>query len=289
MGPESLPRELKEFCEFHVGQINSFSPASGGCINNGGRVVGQNGRAFLKWNSAAEFPGMFVAEAKGLDELKKADGCRVPEVIATYEGDLNDALLLEYIEPGRPSAHDWFNFGYQLAHIHQATSEKFGLDQANYMGSLIQSNQWHDEFPAFFRNERLKPQIELARRNGYLNSTDLKQFDKVFAWLEGEMAGELPVLVHGDLWSGNAMFSKDSEPVLIDPAVSYSSRHADLAMTTLFGGFPEEFYEGYQEQFILESDVRIIWDVMNLYPLLIHVNLFGSGYLSQTRQILGMF
>jgi fructosamine-3-kinase len=232
---------------------------------------------------------MFIAEAKGLAELKQANSCRTPDVLAVYEGDPNDALLLEYIEPGRPSRGDWFRFGSQLAHLHQTSTETFGLDHSNYMGSLRQSNQQHESFPEFFRNERLEPQIKLALKKGVLNGNDLEYFDKIYSWLEREMNDELPALVHGDLWSGNAMFSTEGEGVLIDPAVSYSSRHADLAMTTLFGGFPDEFYQGYQEQFTMESNVKIIWDVLNLYPLLIHVNLFGSGYLSQTRQILRMF
>ncbi len=287
MSLHALTRELKEFCESHLGALISFSPASGGCINNGGRVAGTGGEAFLKWNNSSRFPGMFLAEAKGLAELKTAKSCRIPEVLATFEGDEHDALLLEYIESGNGTAKDWRRFGIELAEIHSVGAEKFGLDHDNYMGSLQQSNRTHETFAEFFRQERLLPQIALAK--SHLNAADLDHFQRVMDWIEKEMKDETPSLVHGDLWSGNAMFSSDGDPVLIDPAVSYSSRHVDLAMTTLFGGFPDAFYEGYQSHTPLVSEVRVFWDVLNLYPLLIHVNLFGSSYLAQTRQILGMF
>jgi len=281
-----LSDEIRIFCERHIGSIKEFKPVGGGCINHGGHVFGAGGDAFLKWNDARKYPHMFYAEEAGLEWLHKADACRVPEVIGVFEGEQHSGILLEWIDPGHADEERWAQFGRDLAKMHQLTGNIFGLDHSNYMGSLQQQNNGHVGFSDFFREERLKPQIRMAVDNGFLQSSDFAGFERIFSWLEENMNDELPVLVHGDLWSGNAMIDANGKGVLIDPAVSFSSRHVDLAMTTLFGGFNGSFYAGYGEVYPFPIDHQRIWDVMNLYPLLVHVNLFGASYLSQTRQIL---
>ncbi len=281
-----LRDEIKVFCERHLGTLRSYNPVAGGCINHGAHVFGSNGDAFLKWNDPRKFPHMFFAEEAGLELLNNAGACRIPEVIGVYEGESQSGILLEWIEPGKATSDQWAAFGRDLALMHQVKFRMFGLDHSNYMGSLSQSNQFHNSFAAFFREERLKPQIKMAVEKGLLDSPDLASFDRIFKWLNDNMAEEEAVLVHGDLWSGNAMFDQEGHGVLIDPAAAFSSRHVDLAMTTLFGGFTDSFYAGYSEVMPFPLDHQRIWDVMNLYPLLVHVNLFGASYLAQTRQIL---
>jgi fructosamine-3-kinase len=229
---------------------------------------------------------MFFAEEEGLQMLASASACRVPEVIGVFEGESASGILLEWIDSGPASDDAWASFGRDLAHLHEVTSVQFGLDHTNYMGSLQQINNFHVSFPDFFREERLKPQIELAVNRGFLEAGDISSFDRIFKWLDENMADEKPSLVHGDLWSGNAMIDTNGRGVLIDPAVSFSSSHVDMAMTTLFGGFNDYFYAAYAEVRPFNLDHQRVWDIMNLYPLLVHVNLFGSSYLSQTRQIL---
>ena len=282
----NLSEEIQRFCERHLGNIKTVRTVGGGCINNGAHVTGDRGSAFLKWNLSEKFPNMFFAEEAGLQILESSNTCRIPEVIGVYEGDVHSGILLEWIEAGPASEESWSKFGQDLARMHSFTSDQFGLDHMNYMGSLRQYNGYHQSFPVFFQEERLIPQINLAAGNGFLDQSDINAFDRIFRWLEENMPDEQPALVHGDLWSGNVLFDSEGHGVLIDPAVSFSSRHIDLAMTTLFGGFHDSFYTGYAEVEPLPLEHRRIWDIMNLYPLLVHVNLFGSSYLSQVRQIL---
>jgi len=163
------------------------------------------------------------------------------------------------------------------------------LDHNNYIGSLHQSNQKHDKWVSFFIEERLNPQLKLAYDSGKINSSILEKFEVMFLVLEEIFPVEKPSLLHGDLWSGNLMTDNFGNPCLIDPAVYFGFREMDLAMTTLFGGFDSEFYESYQRINHLETGWQERFDICNLYPLLVHVNLFGEGYLSSVKNILKRF
>jgi fructosamine-3-kinase len=145
------------------------------------------------------------------------------------------------------------------------------------MGSLSQGNTKHGTWNSFFREERLKKQVSLA--GSYFSTSDFAAFERLYIRLDKLIPVELPAMLHGDLWGGNYMVGKDGKPVLIDPAVYYGHREVDIAMTTLFGGFDEHFYMAYQEEYPLEKGWKERLDIFRLYPLLIHLNLFGSGYL----------
>ena len=170
--------------------------------------------------------------------------------------------------------------------MHRNSAEQFGLDHDNYMGSLVQSNRGHGTWTEFFIQERLVPQVAIAKNHGLINAILLDQFETLYTMLDQLCPQEKPALIHGDLWSGNYMIDRMQQPVLIDPAIAYSNREADLAMTTLFGGFQNSFYEAYNEAYPLQNDWQNRLDLWNLYPLLIHLNLFGLSYLSQIKQIL---
>ena len=126
-------------------------------------------------------------------------------------------------------------------------------------------------------------------QNHLLENQDIDRFESLYTKLENVYIEENYSLLHGDLWSGNYICDRDKNPVLIDPAVYYGSRHMDLAMTTLFGGFDKKFYEVYNHYHPLPSNYRMIWDICNLYPLLIHLNLFGRSYLSSILSIIRQF
>ena len=165
----------------------------------------------------------------------------------------------------------------------------FGLDHDNYIGSLPQSNHQHTSWVEFFIEERLEKQIALAKNSGALNNSTIQQFNNLFKRLKEIIPEEKPSLLHGDLWNGNYMLAADGCACLIDAAVYYDHREMDLAMTRLFGGFPEEFYESYHETFPLSSGFEERVDIHNLYPLLVHVNLFGGSYISQVKSVLSRF
>lgn len=226
---------------------------------------------------------MFESEAQGLELLAEAGEIRVPRALFHDSLEHSDVLLLEYLEPAPPQSGMWPLFGASLARLHRHTAALFGLGFNNYMGSLPQKNGFHDTWPEFFIRERLEPQVRLALERGY----DLRPaIERLYPGLVQLFPKESPALIHGDLWNGNYLVTGDGTAALIDPAVSYGHREADLAMTMLFGGFPQEFYDGYQSEYPLERGWKERMDLYNLYPLLVHLNLFGSSYLGEILRIL---
>ncbi|ELR69028.1 Ribulosamine/erythrulosamine 3-kinase [Fulvivirga imtechensis AK7] len=285
----SIPEEVRAFCEEHVGVLQSFTPASGGCINNGGRINGKKGELFLKWNSARRFPDMFTTEAKGLSELRKPNCITVPRVTDVLEGEVYSAILMEIISSGRRVAKYWENLAESIACLHKVTQEQFGLDHNNYIGSLPQNNSLQQSWVDFFIKNRLRPQLKMALDSGKMSSSDIRSFDELELKLPELLAGGAPSLIHGDLWSGNLMTDQYGAPAIVDPAVSFSHREIEMAFTQLFGGFDNSFYEAYQEIFPMEAGYQERFDIYNIYPLLVHVNLFGGGYYHQVMHLLKRF
>ncbi|MBL4593389.1 MAG: fructosamine kinase family protein [Flavobacteriales bacterium] len=269
--------------------ILSVKSVTGGSINDAYCLVTNNGKYFIKTNQANRYPNMFEREAKGLALLKNANTIRIPKVILFDEFEATSFLILEYIESTNPQPDFWQNFGKKLAELHQNTNTNFGLDHNNYIGSLHQQNNLHPTWVDFFINERLQPQIKLARDNNEVDSTTILKFENLYKKLDEVFPKEKPALLHGDLWSGNFMSDEKGESVIMDPAVYYGCREMDIAMARLFGGFDAEFYSSYNEYYPLENGWEQRIDVCNLYPLMVHVNLFGGGYLGQVKSILSKF
>ncbi|MEJ2596144.1 MAG: fructosamine kinase family protein, partial [bacterium] len=183
----------------------------------------------------------------------------------------------------------WEEFARLLAELHKNTQPYFGLDHDNYIGSLVQSNFRHDAWTDFYREQRLEPQLRLAREAGHFNRNVTRAFDRFYHRIERIFPAEPPALLHGDLWSGNFMVNENGSAVIIDPAIYYGHREMDLGMSMLFGGFDRRFYSAYDQHFPLEPGWQERMDYCNLYPLLVHVNLFGGGYVQQVEQIIRRF
>lgn len=269
--------------------LKDFSFIGGGCINNGGKLTTSHGTYFLKWNDAEKFPEMFKAEAKGLKLLTESKSMYIPEVIGTGEGGSFQFLVLEFIAASNRTQHYWRDFGVQLASLHRCTSTSFGLDHDNYIGSLTQQNTPHTSWIDFFIHSRLDAQLRLAEQSALIDKSLRRSFETLYKKLPDLLVIEKPALLHGDLWSGNIMVNQHGAPVLIDPAVYYGHREMDIAMTQLFGGFKPEFLQAYHESFPLAPGVEDRLQLYNLYPLLVHVNLFGGNYLAQVNSILRRF
>ena len=285
-----LPQELEPALDsgFGIKQIISISPVGGGCINTSLRLETGLGIFFLKYNFKDKYPGMFETESIGLQLLKKSSALRTPEVIGSSEAGVYSFLLTEWIEKKPPGKNFLNEFGRSLAALHRNSKELFGLDHSNYIGSLQQKNGMHPQWADFFRDERLEPQLRLAFDRGLAPNHWLKKFTNFYSRIDEIFPEEKPALLHGDLWSGNYMSSEDGA-CLIDPAVYYGHREMDLAMTMLFGGFGEAFYEGYDQSFPLEKNHSGRIGYCNLYPLLVHLNLFGEGYAADIEKIIGKF
>jgi protein-ribulosamine 3-kinase len=262
----------------------SPAPASavhGGCIAESVRWETDAGPVFVKLAAAGERHAL-ESEAAGLVELAGARAARIPAVLACGACETRAFLALEWIElgPGTPRAQS--RLGEQLARQHRVASEGFGWLRDNTIGSTPQVNTRSREWPAFFRDRRLRYQLELARRNGH----DGPLLDRGMLLLERMGAFfatycPAPSLLHGDLWGGNWSADPNEQPVLFDPAVYYGDREADMAMTHLFGGFARNFYAAYQSAWPLDPGHEARRDLYNLYHLLNHLNLFGGGYRSQ--------
>lgn len=256
---------------------------SGGDINEAYEVHLADGRrVFVKTNRDAP-PTMFRREADGLRWLAEPAAIRVPEVLAASPR----FLALELIERGAPGPGYAERFGRELAALHRAGADGFGGPDDNFIGSLPQANQPERDWPGFYRRRRLEPQLRMATDAGRVSSRMREGFDRLFAELPERVGPtEPPARLHGDLWGGNAFAAAGGEPVLIDPAVYGGHREMDLAMMQLFGGFSGRVFEAYDEAFPLAEGWRERVPLYQLYPLMVHVNLFGGGYTASVERAL---
>jgi protein-ribulosamine 3-kinase len=282
--PPTLQTSLSQLLNTSVNEIQTVG---GGCINETYKIKTSGGTFFCKTNSASKFPQLLQKEKLGLKLLAKQKIIHVPGVINCSETANKQILILEWIEEGYKTNQFWKTFGEQLAALHQITNDKFGLREDNYMGSVVQLNSMEIDWTGFFIKQRLQPLIKLCQH--YLTLKHYRHIEILYKRLPIIFCEEKPSLLHGDLWSGNFMCDENKSPVLIDPAVYFGHRSVDLAMTTLFGGFHSLFYEAYHYHFPLPSNYKEEWKVCNLYPLLIHLYLFGRSYLSQIEQTLEEF
>ena len=294
MLPQHLYNHLLELLSIQLNQnVNTLIASSigGGSINQTYQLqLPGNQPLFCKVNSASQFPHLFLKEKRGLQVLDKTGKIKVPKVVAYTVFDNNQVLLLEWIESGAKDKSFFKLFGQQLAALHQCGYHQFGFDEDNYMGSVPQQNTYTSNWCTFFIEQRLKPLVKKCSDQHLLSANDITLLDKVYARLPQIFdVAQQPVLLHGDLWSGNYMCNKAGEPILVDPAVYYGHRSVDLAMTTLFDGFRRTFYDAYHYYHPLPINYKEQWKACNLYPLLIHFILFGKTYLAEIQQILDGF
>ena len=282
-----IPSEIKRRIITQLGNalnttitVNGESSIVGGCINNAIKINTDKGLFFVKWNTNAK-ANMFQTEYNGLKVLKDTNTIRIPNVLCFDD----DFLILEFIPPSNPNNAFWEVFGQKLALMHKQTHSKFGLDFDNYIGSLYQDNTQNKNWTEFFIQNRLQAQLSIGNFSGTL----LSDFDKLFQKLPNLFPNEKPALLHGDLWSGNFLAKNGDTPMLIDPAIYYGNREMDIAMSKLFGGFNSDFYFAYNESHPLENGWEERIQICNLYPLLVHVNLFGGAYINQVKNILSYY
>lgn len=255
----------------------------GGCINDAYKISDGDQSYFIKLNRA-DREDMFAAEAAGLAEMFDTQTIRVPQAIGAGSSGSQSYLILEYI-PLRGRA-DPSELGEQLAAMHQVQQSQFGWWRDNTIGSTPQLNEQTDDWITFWREQRLGYQYDLAARNGFGGRLQ-RQGEKLLAELTGFFDGYTPAasLLHGDLWGGNCSGDGQGHPVIYDPAVYYGDRETDLAMTELFGGFGAAFFQAYHATYPIDAGYKTRKTLYNLYHILNHVNLFGSGYVSQAQHM----
>jgi fructosamine-3-kinase len=264
--------------------IKSYKMVAGGNINNAVKLETDHGDFFLKWNETAE-DDFFAKEAQGLSILRATKAIRTPRVIGEGVAQSMPFLMLQYLQPYPASGQYWSILGSSLAALHRHSHSQFGLANNNYIGSLIQKNDFAKDWITFFIENRLEVQLGLAFYNGLITADFMDKFRRIYAVLPGAIPAEPPALLHGDLWSGNLVASRKG-PYFVDPAVYYGHREMDLAFTLLFGYFEKRFYQAYNEAFPLDAGFEERADIYNLYPLLVHTNLFGTSYLAGIERTL---
>lgn len=239
---------------------------------------------FLKSGASSR---TFQCEANGLRELAKPACIRIARVISAGE----NYILTEYIERGQPDNCFQREFGKQLARLHRYHSDTFGFYEDNFIGANPQINISTDkestDWISFYFNNRLLYQYKLAEKNGYVTErlrSGFSHLERIIGDLLKDSV-EPPTLLHGDLWSGNFLCDENGKAVLIDPAVYYGNREADLAMTKVFGGFSADFYKGYMEEFPLKEGWQQREGIYKLYHILNHLNIFGRSYLPEAEYI----
>jgi fructosamine-3-kinase len=271
--------------------VTSAARVRGGDINEAFDVTLADGRrVFVKTNARAD-RRMFACEARGLDWLREAHAIRVPRVLAVSSEAASENetafLVLERIASASPVRDFEVQLGQRLAHLHRAGGTRFGFDEANFIADLPQDNTPADSWPAFYVARRLQPQLRAAIDGGHAPARWSRDFDRLFARMP-ELTGppEPPARLHGDLWGGNVLADEQGAPCLIDPAVYGGHREIDLAMLRLFGGAGPRCFAAYDETWPLAPGHQDRVRLYQLYPLLVHVNLFGGSYVQSVESAL---
>ncbi len=263
---------------FNVAQKTAVG---GGSINTSYVISNGSTKYFVKLN-AKQFVDMFSAESEGLLELARTEAIHVPRPICWGESSNHAYIVMECISLSRGSQASVQQLGKNIAKLHHIKAKKFGWHRDNTIGTTLQINQRCDSWLTFYREHRLRYQLDLASQNGV--GGELKNLgdmlcDSLHLFFTGYQPA--PSLLHGDFWSGNYAYNENAEPVIFDPAVYYGDREADIAMTELFGGFPESFYQAYNDCYPLDEGYQVRKTLYNLYHVLNHFNLFGGGYQQQ--------
>jgi len=286
-----LQPHIEKKLSFKIGDsviIQDFKALGGGCINHASRLLTSVGDFFIKWNSGG-VSDLFVREAESLRELARADTeLLIPQVyLAALPGDILPAYLVtEFLAPPvqGPDAMDE-KLGRGIAQLHRYQHEKFGFYHDNYCGSTPQANPWQDDWVSFFSEHRIAALVSMIRERRGLEAQEEKVYDKLLQKLPSLINHQPPPsLNHGDLWSGNYMYSARG-PALIDPASYYADREFDLGMMGMFGGFSQRVWDAYHEEYPLAAEWKERHDVYKLYHYLNHYYIFGGGYGQQALSI----
>ena len=243
-----------------------------------------NGREIFAKISERPLGDLLYSEASGLRWMADAGAVPVPEVL----GRDQNALVLSWVPPGSPGPAAAERFGRELARLHAAGADGFGARWPGFIASLPLDNgpaPGGDGWPRWYADRRVLPFLRRAADAGVLARADVRLVESVMDRI-GELAGpaEPPSRIHGDCWSGNVLWS-GGRGWLIDPAAHGGHRETDLAMLALFGApHLDRTFAAYQEASPLSDGWRARVPLHQLHPLLVHVCLFGAGYVSQLRQ-----
>lgn len=275
-------RLLKKLTVEHVQQV------FGGDISQTYLLTTNAGKFFLKMNDGAG-TDMFEKEYNGLQLLRSANAVPIPIPLVHGSAEGHIFLVMEYLAKGKPAKDFWQHFGHGLAAMHKNTQRYFGLDENNYIGTIPQLNTYAGTWAAFYAQQRIMPLMQQALRQNKCSLNDVTLAEKLCDKFDTIFPAEPPALLHGDLWGGNFMAGENGQPVIYDPAAYYGHREMDIAMTMLFGGFDKLFYNHYNDVYTLQPGWQRRVQLCQLYPLLVHLLLFGGHYYYSVMDIIKQF
>ena len=270
-------------------EIIDDRPISGGCINRSYIVSGNihTDRYFVKLNQPS-LVEMFAAEARGLLAMAATQTIKVPLPICWGVSGDSSYLVMENLDlTTTANPQNWVEMGQNLAAMHRyqtSSSSQFGWHTDNTIGLTPQINTWETDWATFFTNHRIGYQIQLAQTKGGHFPKAAKLITKIPEMLANYHPKSS--LLHGDLWSGNAGLTTTGIPVIFDPATYWGDREVDIAMAALFGGFPNAFFQGYNDVYPLDPDYSTRKILYDLYHILNHYNLFGGNYQGQANNLI---
>jgi len=268
-------------------KVLQIRPLSGGDIGNAFQIECARKKYFIKMTKAGGPKGLIQAEIKNLNLLAELVPENIPKFYLPQNEEVSEVLILDYITPEQPNRFFWDKLARSLAKVHAQKSEKFGLFYANYIGSISQPNVSSSSFANFFGETHILYMYKKA--NQFFETSFHKKIETLCSKLANLIPEETPSLIHGDLWSGNFLCGQGQKSFFIDPACTFGHREADIAMSKLFGGFDQRFYEAYQEATPLADGWAERLDLFQLYPLLVHVNLFGAQYVPSCKSIISKY
>ncbi len=283
-----ISESLKSMVEAKWGKVVEVESVSGGDTSKAMRIKTERHDLFVKSNNSTNAHGLFATEIEGLNLLKNRGKVKVPEVLGMFTYDKTTFLFLRYEASVNPSIEHYIHLAEELIKLHSVEEKGAGLNNNNFIGQLHQSNKRTTSWAEFFVNERIKPQFVLAQSHGFFNDYVLRDvaLRDYIAFLSDD---ELPVLLHGDLWSGNFLALANGKTLMIDPCPYFGHRLMDIAMTKLFGGFHPVFYEIYNAVFPAKSSDHELMELFQLYYLMVHLNMFGASYRTAVFNILSPF
>lgn len=284
---QHLQQQLSELFNTDF-KIKENRQVFGGDINTTYIITTNQEQYFVKCNNSASTE-MFAKEYNGLQLLRSKSNLQIPEPFLYGEHNSTSYLAMECIEetPFTPKA--WQSLGEGLAAMHKQTAPQFGLEENNYIGSLAQLNSFSNTWEEFYAEQRILPLIRKAFNTALCTKEDVKDAETVCNKFSSIFPEEPPALLHGDLWSGNVMACVGDNAAIYDPAVYYGHREMDIGLSLLFGGFESSFYHHYNGNYPLQNGWRERVALCQLYPLLVHLNLFGSGYYGRVKSVLSQY
>ncbi|TAI48671.1 fructosamine kinase family protein [Flagellimonas allohymeniacidonis] len=270
--------------------ILEYSPVHGGDISKAYEVFTPKSKFFVKTSTEPWAEDLFIAEAKGLEQLGATKTIKVPKVYHYGRINGNGYLVLEFVDRKNPNTEDFRLLGRKLAELHlTSTSSTFGAKENNFIGHLPQNNIMSENWAEFYVGMRIESQLEIAVNKGLLSEESVPPKEKTLKICNSIIGPVKSSLLHGDLWSGNFLIAKDGTPHLIDPSVYHGHSEVDIAMSRLFGGFDSSFYKAYYDIMPKHDNPHEITEIYQLYYLLVHLNLFGNTYRNAVLSILDRY